>query len=379
MRKRILYLIHTTQMHGASISFFNMVKGLKLRTDYDLFVFVPINQKKINKSYISELKAIGCNIIYGFVGVSRIDKKFSLKSLVFFLLNLIFKFISFIEMSFIVLWIKPSIIHTNVGIIHEGFLVSKLFRIPHIWHLREYQDLDFDWNIFPFKSFFCKELDKSIVIAISEGIAEHFLLRNNFSVIYNPIFENIPESLMNKKENYFLVSNRISEEKGIEDILEAFSLFKKRDEKYILKIAGTGKDDYIIYLKERCKELGIDTAVEFLGHINEINVMQRSAVALIVGSYFEGFGRMSAEAILNNTLVIGRNSGGTKEIITKTQGGFLFSNVEEMANSMFDVVHLIDDKEYENYITSANLRARQLFDYDESINKIINIYEGIKC
>ena len=50
-----------------------------------------------------------------------------------------------------------------------------------------------------------------------------------------------------------------------------------------------------------------------------------------------------------------------------------------MANSMFDVVHLIDDKEYENYITSANLRARQLFDYDESINKIINIYEGIKC
>ena len=48
---------------------------------------------------------------------------------------------------------NPDIIHTNTGVIHEGLKVAKRLKIPHVWHLREYQDKDFNWEAFPL--FFC--------------------------------------------------------------------------------------------------------------------------------------------------------------------------------------------------------------------------------
>ena len=37
--------------------------------------------------------------------------------------------------------VKPNIIHSNVGPIDIGYKAAKKLRIPHVWHIREYQDL----------------------------------------------------------------------------------------------------------------------------------------------------------------------------------------------------------------------------------------------
>ena len=44
---------------------------------------------------------------------------------------------------------KPDIIHTNVSLTAIGYYVSRILKIPHIWHIREYADRDFNFHYYP--------------------------------------------------------------------------------------------------------------------------------------------------------------------------------------------------------------------------------------
>ena len=65
------------------------------------------------------------------------------------------------ELSLIVNKFKPDIIHTNIGPISIGYEVARQKNIPHIWHLREYQKLDFNINYFPTFNCFKRKLKLS--------------------------------------------------------------------------------------------------------------------------------------------------------------------------------------------------------------------------
>ncbi len=76
---------------------------------------------------------------------------------------------------------KPDIIHTNVGVLREGLWVAKFCKIPHVWHLREYQDLDFSWDIYPSKRVYERLLRKSdAIVTITDNIRSYF----NLSLIH---------------------------------------------------------------------------------------------------------------------------------------------------------------------------------------------------
>ena len=102
---------------------------------------------------------------------------------------------------------KPDLIHTNVGVIQEGYFVAKFLRIPHVWHLREYQDKDFNLQVLPSLKTFRKMLQKSNVITITEDIQKYFGLYNISTArnIYNGILHQDEVRNIQPKENFFSV------------------------------------------------------------------------------------------------------------------------------------------------------------------------------
>ena len=71
--------------------------------------------------------------------------------------------------------------------------------------------------------------------------------------------------------------------------------------------------------------------------------------ALIVASRSEGFGRMTVESMFNGSMVIGRNSGGTLEVLKK-MGGILYDgSLYELTKAMC-AVHEMSDEEYTTMI-----------------------------
>ncbi len=374
---RILYILHTTEIHGATISFINSIKGL-IKKGIEPVIVIPSN---CEESLLFQEGLNDTKIVYYKLPIiqSTIEKQ-QFKKLSFFnkLRFLVFlyrrKKLSFQELDKIVKKEKPDIIHTNVGTIHEGFWVAKKNHIPHIFHIREYQDKDFNWKIIPSKLLYCWILKHSFVITITDALGKHFRIEkcSKRRTIYNGIYEKGKIALRIPKERFFLCASRISKEKGLGDVVRAFSQFHQKYPNYSLVIAGKGSHHYIEELVGIAKEGKCEESIVFPGHIDNPFEYMKKAKALIVGSYNEGFGRMTAEAAFAGCIVIGRYSGGTKEILRKT-GGYTFMNNDGLINAMKDI-ELLSDEEYIKKAKRAQKVAQQLYSTEQNVDSIYSFY-----
>lgn len=362
-------------MGGATISFLNMVKGL---VDLGVDPLIVVPQKRIDPLFLKRVSDYGWPIKKCFLIESvLLERQGTLKKILKKLVLPLLKYYSFRQLLKIAKEETPMLIHTNTGIIHEGFDVASKLGIQHIWHLREYQDKDF--KLIPYPSFeqFCVKLKKSNVISITEDILTHFGLSVNcrHKVIANGIMERNEFIPHFNKQKYFLCASRISAEKGITDAILAFADFDKVIPDYELWLAGTGDESYIKELKSLCLKLKCDSKVRFLGFRTDVKVLISMAKALIVPSYFEGFGRMIAEACFCKTMVVGRNTGGTKCILNYT-GGLLFATNQELLEQLKFVAN-IPSKEYEKMVLIARDKAIAAYSIEQNVINIKNVYDNL--
>ncbi|MEH3113516.1 glycosyltransferase family 4 protein [Pedobacter terrae] len=274
---------------------------------------------------------------------------------------------------------RIDIIHTNVGPLLLGHEVANKLNIPHVWHLREFQDLDFNMKTWYNKKGFLRMLNhkNNHPIAISRAIYEHFELKPPSTVIYNGIMKGSAAKYSPSKSEYFLFVGHLSQNKGIQILLEAFSVFCQENKSHNLLIAGDSTlPSYKLALIDFLNEKGIGDRVTFLGHRNDVDQLMQSATALIVPSLNEAFGRITAEAMFNGCLVIGKNTGGTKEIIDLIGTGLLFDSVGELANLMLDLTKM-GIESFSDELVSAMNKAKIEFSEESNAELIHHVYLDI--
>lgn len=273
---------------------------------------------------------------------------------------------------------NPDIIHSNVGPIHIGFQIAKFLRIPHIWHIREYQDLDFRITpLFSMNGFIKKvKFANNYNIAISKGIFKHFSMNNNSKIIFDGVLSKDEVRFNAQKENYFLFTGRLSEGKGVDNLIDAFTEFSRFDYKTNLFIVGSGTLEYEKKLKQKVSNLNLEDRILFLGFRTDVFDLMAKATALIVPSHFEGFGFITAEAMFNGCLVIGNNTGGTKEILEEEHLGILYSGHDELVATMKMV---IEDgiEEYFLMIEKAQKMAVTIYSKEQNTKEIYQFYQDI--
>lgn len=377
---KVLYILHISELHGSIISLFNTIAGLKEKGIEPVLV-LP-DGRLCDDGFVERVDELGAKCYSVPIVQSVINRdvynSWSFKQKIrFFYSSYRQKYCSYQSISKIVRSERPSIVHTNSGVIHEGFWAAKRYRIPHVFHIREYQDIDFGWKIIPSKSLFCLLLKYSNVITITNALKWYFGLdryRNAYT-IYNGIYPKNKTSLFLPKDDYFFCASRISKEKGFDDVVIAFAEFTKTHPTYQLILAGDGDKNYIRKLKELSLANKCDDKVSFIGYSRNVYDYMQRARALIVGSFNEGFGRMTAEAAFAGCLVIGRNTGGTKEILDKT-GGYRFVGVDELVTSMNNVAEL-SDKAYYEKAHYAQCQATEWFSTEQNVERIYNLYQKI--
>lgn len=371
---KVLYIVHSTILGGATISFFNMIDGLRKRGVTPI-VLCPDQ----GKQFTSMLKDRKIPFYVIPIIMSIYPPYTSLMDIMKFpyrLIRLLFnKWKSLNIMLTLIDIIKPDIIHTNTGTVHEGYQAAIRRNLPHVWHIREYQTLDFGLKIFPSKGHLCKEFSNSYTVFITKKLQSYFGLSGMRSfVIYNGILHK-DEIYYDIKKKYFLCASRIEETKGHLDVIKAFAIFHKNYPEYKLIILGFGDPLYIQLLKDTSKRLECDSSVLFMGYKQDVLSYMKNATALIVASKHEGFGRMTAESCFAGSLVIGRNTDGTKEILSET-GGFLFETVEDLVKQMKEVVSLTEP-EYRQKVLFAQQTAVRLYSIEQNIENVLNLYDKI--
>ena len=382
---KVLYIIHSTLMAGATISFFNMISEVK-KCGVEPIIVIP-KRKYYEQYFFEKLVSLGVKVLktkltpLTFRGVTNVKNLKAFLRALMWIISLPYKQkVCENSLERIIRQEKPDIVHTNTGVIHEGWKVCQKLGIPHVWHLREYQDADFGYKIFPSRSKFENMLRHSAVVTITKDILRYFHQNNNpFAyTVYNGIFYEKEAVFVKEKENYFLICSRISPEKGHEDVIKAFSIFCKTNKDYKLKILGKydKNNPYIMYLRKLINDTGCSDKVEFIGFHKDVKPYMRKAKALIVASHNEGFGRMTAEACFLGCLVIGRNTSGTKEILDYTGGIQYDGTIGDLSGKMQAVVRMAQ-QEYSEIAIKAMKKAALQYSIESNGREIFNIYNKI--
>lgn len=281
----------------------------------------------------------------------------------------------------------PDIIHTNVGPLDHAHFVAKKHGIPHVWHLREYQDKDFDMHFIPSKGQFLKLLQhpNNHCIAITKDIFRHFGLHEQRDrVIYDGVFaEKTDNSSRPEKGDFFLFVGRAEVAKGLHDLIDAYIDYVAQGGTFNLLVAGGEHDSaYFRQLRQKIGSHGLDNKVRFLGFRSDCYDLMAKAAALVVPSRFEGFGFITAEAMYNNCLVIGRNTAGTKEQLdnglrlTHQEIGLRFNDNHEITQHLLSVERN-GQAHYADMIGRAFATVNQLYTVQACVAQVKKFYMEI--
>ena len=373
---KVLYVINHSTPYGSNKALLNLLKDIKLKGIVPLVVTAYdggiCNDLKVNKieyhilrhyfSIYPELKNFRDYILYipQLLRMCIYNKKAQRQ-----LIEITEKF-------------KPDIIHTNIGPDHIGVNVAKYMNIPHVWHIREYQDLYFGWHAFPSKKSFNNKLNSknNHTIAITNALKQHYHLNINSKVICDGVMFKSDKQFVANKEKYFLFVGRIEESKGIRQLISAYIEFCSLNSEYSLLIAGDGNVLYVKKLQILVDQANLSKRILFLGFRADIYNLMAKATALIVNSYFEVFGLITAEAMFNGCLVIGRNIAGTKEILETEDLGVLFSGQKELVLVMENIISN-GIETYFKTILKAQEKAIDYYSIEQNSLAIYNYYKEI--
>ena len=386
---KILYIASEFHWVGASISFLHLLQGMNAK-GADIVVVVP-NDSPISFNFVREL--IKLNIPYFQIPLPwDIENHENLKSTIKALFKRLYRLLPYNGynrkrelgktcLRELIQEFQPDIVHTNVGVLHEGFEVCRELGIPHVWHLRDYHDLDFHWRPLPSWDAYKLQLKQTdAVISITDDIRRYYGLWNcsNAQTIYNGCFDANDIAMDFPKEKFFFSASRLIETKGHKDVIKAFNHFWGNHKDYQLILAGIGDENYIAQLKKLIGTLSCRSAVKLIGHQQDVRPWMQKAKALVVASYNEGFGRMTAEAAFCGCLVIGRNTGGTKEILDAI-GGFPFEDkdaVNGIYNNMEKVANL-SVEDYQYLAENAQRKAVKLYSNESYVEQVYAVYQRL--
>ena len=210
-----------------------------------------------------------------------------------------------------------------------------------------------------------KKVNKFIVL--TEFSKKKFLEinfpENKIAVKPNFIPNNFKFNTETKKSG-FLYASRLSEEKGILDLIIAHNKFN-----FDLTVCGDGP------LK---KELISNKDIKYLGFLNKndlIKIMEKSKFLIFPSKCYETFGLTLIEAFALETIVIAPNLGSISSIIKHEKNGILFkpNDIDDLVNKIKWV--LSNTNKCEEIKRNAKKEFEEKYSEDENYKMLIKIYE----
>ncbi len=173
-------------------------------------------------------------------------------------------------------------------------------------------------------------------------------------------------------EGYALFFGRLAKEKGVLNLIEAFSKL----ENGTLYIAGEGPEKENI--KNFIQEKGLEDRIKLLGRLNSEEVkecVRKSKVVVVPSIWYENCPYSIIEASLIGKPVIGARIGGIPELIIDNETGFTYEhdNIDKLAEKMR---LLFEDSDLAKKMgEKAKNNALEQYTKDAYYDKIIKIYE----
>ena len=203
---------------------------------------------------------------------------------------------------------------------------------------------------------------------VEDGIKE-----NKIEAIHN--FIDVSQyNLKTEDEGYALYVGRLSKEKGILNLIEAFSSLQNKK----LYIAGDGPEKEKI--ERIIKDRHLENDIKLLGYLSQDQVkeyIRKSRFVVVPSIWYENCPYSVLETLAIGKSVIGADIAGIPELVQDKVNGltYRYDDIRELEEKM---KLLFENKELaEEYGKNAKEIAKKEYSKEEYYNKIIKIYEKL--
>jgi len=194
-------------------------------------------------------------------------------------------------------------------------------------------------------------------------------------------FENLESGKLRRKLEVaddvaiLLTVGRLSKQKGLQFLLRAMPEVLNKFSKVSLALVGAGEDEAA--LKELTRELGIQEAVRFLGWHSEIPEFLKDADLFVLPSLWEGMPNVILEAMASGVPSVATEVGGTTELVSDGETGFLVPPADSGALAR-KIISLLKDEELRTRMgRNALERARSHFSPGRMIDRNEQLYDEL--
>lgn len=379
---KVLMIMHDDDTYGAPKSMIKLAELMKNTYKVHPIIITPF-QNKVNKE-CNELNIENYSIPNWryYVNRNRYFFEPALNYMLYKSLDLFF----YSRLNKLIDLKQVDIIHSAVSVVSHGHEISKKYKIPHIWHLRE---LD------PYRYYFTSNQIREMGSNTSAFIAISDVVNNYWKKVGLPewkihtIYNGLDPSSIYSKKSYkkstsklkIILAGRINPDKKIETAINAISILPNRIKKSIqLDIYGDATKMYKGYekgLKKLVLENELIDQVHFKGYYNNVGSILKDYDLAFMTSKMEPFGRTTVEYMFAGLPVIASNTGANSELIENGVTGFLYQE-DDIKDLSSKIRHLYENqRELEVIGIKAKENAYERYTAEINAERIYNLYKQV--
>ncbi len=227
-------------------------------------------------------------------------------------------------------------------------------------------------RFFPYE----EHIDKFIMVSqfiLDKHIQYKPSLKSKSEQIYN--FIDLESYTPNfSHENYYLYFGRLSSEKGIMTLLNAWKKFPNLQ----LKIVGGGELEKDV--KQYVDKYQMSN-VELVGYLSGdvlFDIVKSSKFIFVPSEWYENNPMNVIESFALGKPVIGARIGGIPELVKEDFNGYLFESgkVDDLAKTIKKSEYMLDD-DYTRFGKNARSFAEEHFNETKYYNELLKIYKAL--
>ena len=273
-----------------------------------------------------------------------------------------------------------DIIHTNHNRIAIGAYISRKYKKPHVWHIREFGIEDYHVSFYRPGTISYMNKSADAFITISDAVKTCWVKKGLNAQKTLTVYDGLEVETIHTPSASgslgpglrLVIVGHIQESKGQLQLVNAVAFLPEEIRKNIyVDIIGEGYQEYISKIKkvvQKNKYMNI----HFLGYCDHVSQILPKYDVGVMCSQSEGYGLVTVEYMLAGLIVIASDTGANPELLRKAGCGMLYKYGD--TRSLADCIRSI----YEN---KEQYRKRsvptQEFSIKESVERIFQIYQKI--
>ncbi len=322
----ILFITHGCTLGGANRSMLQLIRELRVNHGVEPYVLAKDEGAAVQALPEECLRQEIPFVRFRFYHFKQANRGVGIR--LRYLLNLVL----YPLILFRIRHIPFDCVYSNSSILSLGAFVSRMTHKPHITHLREFGEQDFDM-----KPLGGKWHERRVYagsdrfIAISKAVGEAYgkvIDSHRISVVYNgiPPCDASLNALHGHVTVQLVMVGVVQPAKNQLEALQAVKELLRRGVTAVhLNFIGACDLDYKARLDDYVRVNGLESYVTFYGERGDVpQLLSQMDVGLML-SRAEGFGRVTVEFMMQQLAVVAADAGANAEIVESDRVGLLYT------------------------------------------------------